>query len=146
MCLNVVVSKCCICSTESVMGCRGDRIRCTLLFKKAIVVGGKLKIPVSFSLNGRKIITEEGREQFFMDFSEPLYPYVAMLHGGSALAKVRTRGEGSKKLLLLRTMAVRNSGAGQLRLCNGKRRVFRKKEKNRAVLLNGSYRWQNGSL
>lgn len=71
------------------MARQGDRIRCTVMFENEKVSDGKNQVSVYFSLNGRKITTEEGEDQFFVDFDKPLYPYVCMSGGCSVLAKVR---------------------------------------------------------
>ena len=68
---------------------RGDRILCAIMFKNKRVNDGK--VPVSFFLNGRKIITKEGDDQFFVDSDRPLHPCIVMTDGCSALAKVRSK-------------------------------------------------------
>ena len=52
---------------------------------------------------------------------------------------VVTGGKG-KKLLLLRTLVVRHSGAGKSRVCSGKQMVAKGKANNSAS--NGSHWWQ----
>ena len=75
------------------MARRGDRIRCTVMFKNERVEEGQKQVPVLFSLNGRKMITQKGEEreegEFFLDSDKPLYPYICMTPGCSVLAKVR---------------------------------------------------------
>ena len=56
-----------------------------------MVIDGKFQVPVLFFLNGKKIITQEGEDQFFIDFNKPLFPYISMTDGGSVLAKVRIK-------------------------------------------------------
>lgn len=73
------------------MASRGDQIRCTFFFEKMKVKDGKKQVPASFFLNGRKIVTEEGEDKFFMDSDKALYPYVCMNDGSSAWAKVRIK-------------------------------------------------------
>ena len=74
------------------MARRGDRIRCTVLFQKKRDADGK--IPVFFTLNGSEIILQRGESPesslIFMDFKEPLFPFIGMTEGSSVLAKVRT--------------------------------------------------------
>ena len=71
---------------------RGDRVRCTVLFDERRDVDGK--IPVFFTFNGSEIIFQrkESPESslIFMDFKEPLFPFIGMTKGTSVLAKVRT--------------------------------------------------------
>ena len=71
---------------------RGDRIRCTVLFQEKRDADGK--IPVFFTLNGSDIILQRGESPesslIFMDFKEPLFPFIGMTEGSSVLAKVRT--------------------------------------------------------
>ena len=73
------------------MARRGDRIRCTVMFNYKGVYDGKVKVPVVFYRNGRKMITKEGTDMFGIDYDKPLYPYVAMTRGVSVLAKVRIK-------------------------------------------------------
>ena len=74
-----------------IMASRGDRILCTVMFEDEKVNDGK--VPVSFFLNGRKIITKKGEDRFFVDsrHDRPLHPYIGMTDGCSALAKVRSK-------------------------------------------------------
>ena len=69
------------------MARRGDRIRCTVMIENKWEIDGK--VPVVFTLNGKKIIMENGEEQIFMDADKPLYPFIAMTDGCIALVKVR---------------------------------------------------------
>ncbi|KAL9952844.1 hypothetical protein ACROYT_G040157 [Oculina patagonica] len=71
-----------------VMACRGDRIRCSVIFGNEKVNEGKQQVPVVFSLNGRKIISKVGEDQFFLDCDKPLYPYIGMMQGSTVLAKM----------------------------------------------------------
>lgn len=73
------------------MAHRGDRIRYTIMFENEVVIDGRVQVPIRFFLNGRKIITQEGEDHFFIDFNKPLFPYICMTDGGSALAKVRIK-------------------------------------------------------
>ena len=74
------------------MARQGDRIGCTALFENKRDRDGK--IPVFFTLNGREIILQRGESQekshIFMDFGEPLFPFIGLTEGSSVLAKVRT--------------------------------------------------------
>ncbi|CAH3137407.1 unnamed protein product, partial [Porites lobata] len=70
------------------MARRGDRIRCTVLFEEEPDEDGK--IPVFFTLNGRKIVLQSGESRFLMDFKKPLFPFIGMTKGSSVLTKVRT--------------------------------------------------------
>ena len=74
-----------------VLASRGDRIRCTVMFENEKKRDGKKQVPVSLCLNGRKIITKEGEDQFLVDCDRPLYPYICMTDGCSVLAKVRIK-------------------------------------------------------
>ena len=106
------------------MARRGDRIRCTVMFENEKVNDGKKLVPVMFTLNGRKIITQEGEEgkdgedQFFIESDKPFYPYVAMSHGGSVLAKVRVKN-GTQDLTRMDTVVSRRQ------LLFGLSRLFR---------------------
>lgn len=66
---------------------RGDRIRCTVMLKSKKVEDGIVKVPVLFTLNGKKI--RGGDYHIAMECDEPLYPYIGMTHGYKVLAKVR---------------------------------------------------------
>ena len=85
VCISFVIS-------GPAMARRGDRIRCTVLFQKKRDADGK--IPVFFTLNGSEIILQRGESPesslIFMDFKEPLFPFIGMTEGSSVLAKVRT--------------------------------------------------------
>ncbi|XP_078350088.1 uncharacterized protein LOC144634914 isoform X2 [Oculina patagonica] len=70
---------------------RGDRIRCTAMYDNEKEKYGKRQVPVTFSLNGRKIIAKEGEDQFFLDCDKPLYPYISMTPGSVVLAKMCPR-------------------------------------------------------
>ena len=72
------------------MARRGDRIRCTVMFDNKQEKSGKVQVPVFFTLNGRKIIIKGGESQIFMDYEEPLFPYIGMTDGSRVLAKVST--------------------------------------------------------
>ena len=74
--------------TGPAMARRGDRIRCTVLFEEEPDEDGK--IPVFFTLNGRKIVLQSGESRFLMDFKKPLFPFIGMTKGSSVLTKVRT--------------------------------------------------------
>ena len=73
------------------MASRGDRIRCTLNFENERMNDGKKQVPVSFFLNGEKMITKKGEHQFFMDSDKSLYPYIGITNGCSAWAKVSVK-------------------------------------------------------
>ena len=90
MYVSFVVKICYTCFTGPVLARQGDRIRCTVMFEHKKENNGKEQVPVLFTLNGRKIITQEGENQFFfVDSDKPLYPYVGMTDGCNVLAKVR---------------------------------------------------------
>ena len=72
------------------MARRGDRIRCTVMFENKREKSGKVQVPVVFSLNGKKVVIQDGEGQFFVDDDKPLFPYVGMTDGSSVLAKVGT--------------------------------------------------------
>ena len=74
--------------TGPVMARRGDRVRCTVLFEG--MQEGSGKVPVFFTLNGKKIIIRGG--DIFMDYdgSGPLFPHIGLTDGSSVLVKVRT--------------------------------------------------------
>ena len=74
--------------TGPAMARRGDRIRCTVLFEEE--PDEDAKIPVFFTLNGRKIVLQSGESRFLMDFKKPLFPFIGMTKGSSVLTKVRT--------------------------------------------------------
>ena len=69
------------------MAYRGDLIGCTIKFQSREING---KVPVVFTLNGRRI-TEE---KIYIDYTpggQPIYPYIGMAHQGiRVLAKVCT--------------------------------------------------------
>ncbi|KAL9954088.1 hypothetical protein ACROYT_G041582 [Oculina patagonica] len=75
------------------MARRGDMIRCTVMFDQwQIDQNGHGKVPVCFTLNGRKIIIQEGGEdQSLVDHVSSLYPYIGMTDGCSVLAKMCPR-------------------------------------------------------
>lgn len=73
------------------MARRGDRIRCTVMFEQQEQWDGEVLVPVLFSLNGRRIVTEEGEDPFYMDCVKPLYPFIGMMRGARVLAKVRIK-------------------------------------------------------
>ena len=104
------------------MARRGDRIRCTVMFEKERVNGGKVQVPVSFSLNGRKIITKEGEDQVFMNYDKPFYPMMLMSGGSSALAKVRIKN-CTQSLTPLRTGS-ESSASSKPRRRAQKRRIL----------------------
>lgn len=70
---------------------RGDRILITVMFENEKVDIGRKQVPVSFCLNGRKMITKEGKDRFFVNSKRSLHPYIGMTDGYSALAKVRSK-------------------------------------------------------
>lgn len=57
--------------TGPVIASQGDRIRCTVMFENENVRDKKKKVPFMFFLNGRKIVTEEGKDHFFLDSDKP---------------------------------------------------------------------------
>ncbi|KAJ7379860.1 hypothetical protein OS493_012612 [Desmophyllum pertusum] len=75
---------------------RGDRIRCTVMIENKREIDGK--VPVVFTLNGKKIIMENGEEQIFMDADKPLYPFIAMTDGCIALVKMCSREDLDSKV------------------------------------------------
>jgi len=68
------------------MARRGDRIRCTVIFDNERKSDGKVQ--VVFFLNDKKIMMRDGEDHIFMDYDQPLYPYIGLTHGCSVLAKV----------------------------------------------------------
>ncbi|KAJ7330694.1 hypothetical protein OS493_021621 [Desmophyllum pertusum] len=69
------------------MARRGDLIRCTVMFERIkIDQNGYTQVPVCFTLNGRKII-QDG-DDYFVDYTCSLYPYIGMTDGCSVLAKM----------------------------------------------------------
>ena len=83
---------CNVCSRVGIAASRrGDVIRCTVLFEDKQERGGKVQVPVVFSVNGSTIIPEG--DQTFIEYSpdEPLYPCVAFAHENSVLAKVKKK-------------------------------------------------------
>ena len=77
-----------------VVALRGDRIRCTVMFKNKQEREGK--VPVLFTVNGRKIriYTYDGKDpEIFIDSGKLPYPYIVMNDGCSVLAKVRVLRE-----------------------------------------------------
>ena len=68
---------------------RGDIIRCTVMFGDEKERGGKVQVPVVFTVNGSKIIPLG--EQTHVDYSpdKPLYPCVFLSSISSVLAKVK---------------------------------------------------------
>ena len=71
------------------MARRGDKIRCTVMLDRKRESDGK--VPVLFTLNGRIIIIHgknNAEYNIFMDPGKPLYPYIGMTDGCSALGKV----------------------------------------------------------
>ncbi|KAJ7358638.1 hypothetical protein OS493_022070 [Desmophyllum pertusum] len=77
------------------MARRGDRIRCTVMFENKRERDGK--VPVVFTLNGKKIIMKEGEDQIFMDADKPLYPCISMTDGCSVLVKMCSREDLDSK-------------------------------------------------
>jgi len=69
------------------MAYRGDLIGCSIKFER--ITNGK--VPVAFTLNGRRI-TED--DEIWIDYTpggKPMYPYIGMGHQGiRVLAKVCT--------------------------------------------------------
>lgn len=79
--------------TGPVLAFRGDQIRCTVMFEEEQVKRGKARVPICFTLNGRKILIKSTRQRdithrVYMDHDKPLYPYIGMTDGCSVLAKV----------------------------------------------------------
>ena len=60
------------------------------MFENAQERNGRVQVPISFTLNGTRMIILRDN-QTFMDYDSdtPLYPYIAMTEGCSVLAKVR---------------------------------------------------------
>ena len=61
------------------------------MFKDKLEIDGQIRIPVVFSVNGRKIIPEDDNESYIeysMDSPLDLFPYLAFKHENSVLAKV----------------------------------------------------------
>ena len=68
---------------------RGDHIRCTVMFEKKQERDGKAKVPVFFTLNGKKITFGRGAYHHYLNCDNPLFPFICMTEGCSVLAKVR---------------------------------------------------------
>ena len=80
--------------TGPVIALRGDRIRCTVMLENKQEREGK--VPVLFTVNGRKIMTHssDGEDSgVFIDSGKLPYPYIVMNDGCSVLAKVITLHE-----------------------------------------------------
>ena len=76
------------------MAFRGDLIRCTVLFNKAKNINdAKVRVPVVFTLNGKRITPEGQEDEIFTHYNtngEGLFPYIGMMDKGcSVLAKVK---------------------------------------------------------
>ena len=72
---------------------RGDCIRCTIMLDKKRKIDGKCQVTVLFTLNGMKVmIPTEGQQDcdVFVDYDEPLYPFIVLGDGCSVVAKVRS--------------------------------------------------------
>lgn len=77
-----------------VISLRGDRIRCTVMFENKQERDGK--VPVLFTVNGRKIMihSSDGENpEIFIDSGKMPYPYIVMNDGCSVLVKVRALHE-----------------------------------------------------
>jgi len=61
------------------------------MFENKREKSGKVQVPVVFSLNGKKVVIQDGEGQFFVDDDKPLFPYVGMTDGSSVLAKMCAR-------------------------------------------------------
>ena len=71
------------------MARRGDLIRCTVKFEERFIQSGQEKVPVCFTLNGKRIIVLEDEEDQSIVYSpSSLYPYIGLSDGCSVLAKV----------------------------------------------------------
>lgn len=75
------------------MAFRGDLIRCTVAFKDAEKINDeKVRVPVVFTLNDKKITYEGQGGELFTDYNpngQGLFPYIGMMEKGcSVLAKV----------------------------------------------------------
>ena len=75
------------------MAFRGDLIRCTVVFKDAEKINDeKVRVPVVFTLNDKKIISEGQGGELFTHYNpngQGLFPYISMADKGcSVLAKV----------------------------------------------------------
>ena len=92
------------------MARQGDCIGCKVLFENVRDVDGK--IPVFFTLNGRRIILQdeesEGESMIFMDFKKLLFPFISMTEGSSVLAKVRSTLRSTYQVLSVHAYASRN--------------------------------------
>lgn len=66
------------------MARRGDLIRCTAMFEEE----QNGDVPVCFTLNGRRIVTQNGKGSSFRVSTSSLYPYIGLSDGCSVLAKV----------------------------------------------------------
>ena len=76
------------------MAFRGDLIRCTVQFEDETPVdNGKVRVPVMFSLNERRVNPEDHKHKVFIEYcpGENLYPFIGMLDKDcKVLAKVNS--------------------------------------------------------
>ena len=71
------------------MARRGDLIRCTVKFEERFKQSGQEKVPLCFTLNGKRIIVLDDEEDQSIVYSpSSLYPYIGLNDGCSVLAKV----------------------------------------------------------
>ena len=70
---------------------RGDVIRCTVMFEDQQEKEGKVHVPVVFTVNGSRIMTEKG--QTFIEYNphKLLYPQIGFYYENSVLTKVKIK-------------------------------------------------------
>lgn len=66
----------------------GDVIRCTVMFEQQQDIDGIGQIPVVFSVNGTRLVTEGGQIFIKHNPDKPWYPYIGFDQQNSALAKM----------------------------------------------------------
>ena len=77
---------------------RGDVIRCTVMFGDEQERDGKVQVPVTFSVNGSRIVPDGDQAYIGYSPERPIYPYIAFRNQNSILAKV---GISSPKSLMI---------------------------------------------
>ena len=70
---------------------RGDVIRCTVMFEDIQERDGTAEIPVVFTVNGSRIVSEGGQTNIEYNPDRPIYPQIGFYYENSVLAKVRRR-------------------------------------------------------
>ena len=70
---------------------RGDVLRCTVMFEDTQEIDGKVEVPVVFTVNGSRVVSEGGQANIEYNPDRPLYPQIGFYCENSVLAKVRKR-------------------------------------------------------